>query len=244
MLTSSSPSEKGESPGAIARPTESAQKAGASAAGAPPVDGLTIEDYSKMHSVTEAEIWRRLRRGELFGRSQKGHLIIYKSQDGSAASAAESVVSLTNNKDGDQGLPDPSAALASADLADLPPLPPPGAEGALPGRSGASAGSNYLTLTGERGASPELALLLDHLSLAKEENREILRMTQESIRKVSELSDTVVEMKDAVIEAKESQIMALREQLAARDHDLRKLRQQNEDLEMLSRAIASEKKKK
>lgn len=201
--------------------------------------GLTIEDYSKTFSLTEAEIWRRLRRGELVGRSQKGHLIIYKSLDSAPPESPADDL--------------PASPLAGdlvdgEDLSALPPLPPPSGVdlGASSHRPGATAGGNFLSLsaTGERGSSPELALLLDHLSLAKEENREILRMTQESIRKVSELSDTVVEMKDSVIESKEAQIMALREQLAARDHELRKLRQQNEDLEMLSRAIASEKKKK
>jgi hypothetical protein len=64
-------------------------------------------------------------------------------------------------------------------------------------------------------------------------------MTQESIKKVTELSGALVEMKDAVIDAKEAQILALKEQLAARDTEVRKLKQQTEDLEMLARAVAA-----
>ena len=188
-------------------------------------EGLTLEEYAKNCDLTEAEVWRRLRRGELVGRSQKGRLVIFKSTGAPGAVSA--------------GEPLPSRAHEAArDLVDLPPLP-----GIGPERAGAESdgrqGGAYLTLSGERSPSPELALLLDHLSLAKEENREILKMTQESIRKVTELSDTIVGMKDCVIESKETQIMALREQLAARDHELKKLRQQNEDLEMLARAVAA-----
>ena len=134
----------------------------------------------------------------------------------------------------------------AADLP-LPPLPDEAAP-AQPGpaRSGAAAGSpddktgTFLTLTGDRAHSPEMALLLDHLSLAKEENREILRLTQDSIRKVTELTDSIVEMKDALIEAKQTQILTLKEQLDAKDREIRKLLQQREDLEMLARTMAEQ----
>ena len=102
---------------------------------------------------------------------------------------------------------------------------------------GASSSPQVLPATTERVTNTELALLLDHLSLAKEENREILKMTQESIRKVTELTDTIVEMKDTVIDAKETQIMFLKDQLETREKEIRKLMQQKEDLEILAQTI-------
>jgi hypothetical protein len=123
------------------------------------------------------------------------------------------------------------------------PLPPlPIDEPQVPGGQertvfGASNSSPMLPATTERITNTELALLLDHLSLAKEENREILKMTQESIRKVTELTDTIVEMKDTVIEAKETQIMFLKDQLETREKEIRKLMQQKEDLEILAQTI-------
>ncbi len=122
----------------------------------------------------------------------------------------------------------------------LPPIPNDGTETSKDTErtfQGASTNPQVLPVATERVTNTELALLLDHLSLAKEENREILKMTQESIRKVTELTDTIVEMKDTVIEAKETQIMFLRDQLETREKEIRKLMQQKEDLEILAQTI-------
>ncbi len=102
---------------------------------------------------------------------------------------------------------------------------------------GASSNPQVLPVATGKVTNTELALLLDHLSLAKEENREILKMTQESIRKVTELTDTIVEMKDTVIDAKETQIIFLKDQLETREKEIRKLMQQKEDLEILAQTI-------
>lgn len=203
----------------------------------PEVDGLTIEDYTNKFGLSESEVWQRLRRGELVGRTQHGRLVIYLPPDGAAGLGF--LAQLETLAGGQAASPSGSDVEDDADLAFLPPLPDQ--EVSAPGRFGASGpalAGGFLTLSGERAAAPELALLLDHLSLAKEENREILRMTQESIRRVSALSDQVIAMKDTVIAAKETEIRALREQLETRDGALRRLRQQNEDLEMLARTMA------
>ena len=185
-------------------------------------DGLCIEDYAAALGLAEVEVWRRLRRGELVGRTRQGRLLIY-------ASPSEDTLSVP------EPIPPPVPGTEGVDLSFLPPLPE--ADG-RPGATGSD--SAFLTLAGRSSQSPELTLLLDHLSLAKEENREILRMTQDSIRKVSELSGALVEMKNTVIEAKEAEILALREQLEARDLEIRRLAQVNEDLEMLARTIAAQ----
>lgn len=164
--------------------------------GATVARGVPLAEFAKRHSVSESEVWRRLRAGELLGRSERGGLMIL-----------------------DEGPIDASPS-------ELPPLPSDPQDG-------------FMAISpGPQGTSSEVALLLDHLSLAKEENREILKMTQEAIRRVTELSDSVVAMKNAVIEAKDTQIDALREQLATREERIRQLLQRTEDLEMLARALS------
>jgi hypothetical protein len=86
----------------------------------------------------------------------------------------------------------------------------------------------------------EFALFVDHLSLAKEENREILRLTQAALNKVTSLSDELVKMKDQVITAKDAQIEALQSALAAAKKDLSATKQANEDLETLARTLLSQ----
>jgi hypothetical protein len=187
-----------EIPPAEAQAHDSASDARSERAGATAAQAVPVADFARRHRLSEAEVWRRLRAGELLGRSEKGRLMVL-----------------------DDGRGDLEAG-------DLPPLP---------GQSTPLLDA-ALTVGQAAGASSEMALLLDHLSLAKEENREILKMTQDAIRKVTELTDSVVTMKNAVIESKDSQIDALREQLAAREQRIKALLQKNEDLEMLARALA------
>ncbi len=173
--------------------------------------GLTASAYAQQHLISETEVWRRLRRGELVGRSSGGQLLIY-----------------------------PAATSLTA-LDELPPLPTFDQDGPAPAaRAGAAnEGAGFLSLSGDRGQAPELALLLDHLSLAKEENREILRMTQDSIRQISRMSEQIAHMKDEVIAAKDTELATLQEKLAARDAEIRRLKQHGEDLEMLARTMVT-----
>jgi hypothetical protein len=184
-------------------------------------DGMPIEDYAEKFLLSETEIWRRIRHGELLGRTHQGRLLIYP------------------------------ASSIEATLADLPPLPD---RAPIPTRVGATherSGADFLGLSGERSSTPELALLLDHLSLAKEENREILRLTDQSMKRVCEMSDALIQMKDAVIVSKDTELLAVRQQrdtevasleakLAASEMEIRRLRQQSEDLEMLARTMAQQ----
>ena len=169
---------------------------GAALVGATVARGIPLDEYAKRHAISESEVWRQLRAGELLGRSDRGQLMILDE----GATVSHTV--------------------------ELPPLPNEPTHAAMARTSAAAE------------TSSEVALLLDHLSLAKEENREILKMTQEAIRRVTELTDSVVAMKNAVIEAKDTQIDALREQLSAREERIRQLLQKTEDLEMLARALS------
>jgi hypothetical protein len=187
----------------------------------PAFDGLTLEDFCLAHQLTTAEVWRQLRSGELTGRTEKGRLLIYS--EANALRTADGLIDMRADDD--------------LKASDLPPIP----------GSSAEDGGAFLTLTGQRNSTPELAMLIDHLSLAKEENREILRMAQDSIKKVTEMSDSIVEMKEAVIEAKdmqlharEQELKAVKEQCEEQARQLRRLRQQNEDLEMLTRTLTKD----
>lgn len=194
-----------------------------------PHDGLTIDAAARQLGISEADVWAKLRRGELIGRTEAGKLLIFAHPF--TAATGES--------------------LDDDDASPLPPLPPLpgfteepriGATTQGPTVDGATTSPGWLTpQVGADGGnrSTELALFIDYMSLAKEENQQLLRLTQDSIRKVSEMSDTIVQMKDAVIEAKDSTIVALKEQMSARDQEIRKLRQQMEDLEMLARTMAT-----
>lgn len=84
---------------------------------------------------------------------------------------------------------------------------------------------------------PEMALLLDHLSLSKEENKEILRLSQDSITRITQMSDTIVALKDDLLRAKDEQMEGLREKMKTKDLEIAQLKQELEDLRMLTAAM-------
>lgn len=257
--------EKGRREPAVGIGTSASQPqsgaVGAFSSGQDPRDmgGVTIQEFSRSRKIAEPEAWRMLRRGELVGRTFEGRLYVFaNAQETVAESAADELTARINDlieEDTGKGEPlaasqddtivvaaenkpqEQQAAAESVTETALPPLP--GIETGF--RAGAAAESavppGMMPVPTERITNTEIALLLDHLSLAKEENREILKMTQESIRKVTELTDTIVEMKDSVIDAKEAQILFLKDQLESREKEIRKLLQQKEDLEILAQTI-------
>jgi hypothetical protein len=233
---------------------------------------LSLKEFAETHGLSESEVWRRIKRGELAGRPQDGELRIgapsptinasvgkrtrrQEESDetvrmGTARSERRSQHSHLTYEHADKPYEKSRPAPTTPGLAKkstLPPVPPaePSLESTLEStardeeRKGAL--SNWPTPT-EGGdtsqPSTELALLIDHLSLSKDENREILRLAQESIRKITELSDTLVAMKDAVIEAKSTQIDSLKGLLALRDKEIKTLQKSNEDLEILARTVS------
>jgi chromosome segregation ATPase len=80
----------------------------------------------------------------------------------------------------------------------------------------------------------EMALFIDHLSLAKEENKDILRLTQDSINRITQLSESVISLKDELLKARDTEIQALKKRLQSKNLTIRRLRQELEDLSMLA----------
>ena len=262
---------------------------------------FSLKDFAVKHGISEGQVWRKIKRGELIGRPLNGDLVIaspmrsdaklrpQNTLDNSArtskkkrqekwlekealarsepawpskASTLRPAMERASLDDTDQAPPALSVPDAKrsggkgssqvvmggpvlAKKSTLPPVPP--SYGAAVDRKTSETSDetpSHWPLSSGAGAgapvssSTELALLIDHLSLSKDENREILRLAQESIRKITELSDTLVAMKDAVIEAKTTQIESLKELLALRDKEIKTLQKSNEDLEILARTVS------
>lgn len=260
---------------------------------------LSLKDFAFRYGMSESQVWRKIKRGELIGRPLNGDLVIAspasldqkpptqkaslgptstgkkKQREDSRVKVALSppAPSLSARTPtlrpdaaeatpGDLHLTQPIVTTAAQDsltpkdrsevvaggpvLAKKSTLPPLPASGETDTKDPKNSLSGDIpspwpisTSTGATAnSSTELALLIDHLSLSKDENREILRLAQDSIRKITELSDTLVAMKDAVIEAKTTQIASLKELLALRDKEIKTLQRSNEDLETLARTVS------
>ncbi|MEY4630465.1 MAG: hypothetical protein RIQ81_585, partial [Pseudomonadota bacterium] len=184
------------------------------------LDGLTIDAYASRQGISTEQVWEKLRRGQLVGRTSRGQVLVYESIGAAALAVPAANQSTRASQDGD-----------------LPPLE----FGGVAGRDGGQDHHQQSLMTvdgaGAMSNSTELALLLDHLSLAKEENREILRLTQDTLTKLSAMTDAVVQMKDEVIKSKDVQLADLQRALTEKEQNIAKLRQEKEDLEMLNRTL-------
>jgi hypothetical protein len=184
------------------------------------IEGLTVESYAEKRGISSEQVWEKLRRGELVGRTSRGKVLVYESIGAAAMAVPPTTQTPKNAQDGD-----------------LPPVELGGIPGALDHHDTPQQSLMALESSGALQNSTELALLLDHLSLAKEENREILRLTQDTLTKLSSMTDAVVQMKDEVIKSKDVQLAELRRSLAEKEENISKLRQEKEDLEMLNRTL-------
>ncbi len=88
--------------------------------------------------------------------------------------------------------------------------------------------------------SDEMALLIDHLSLAKEENREILELTRQSMAQMNEMTKKIVDMKDKLLDSQDGKISLLEEKLENESKQIKALRQTVEDLEILAATLSEQ----
>lgn len=207
------------------------------------LDGVEISEYARANALTEAQVWQRVRRGELAGRLVAGRYLLYTDlprpsvsapeRQGASASSVFAAMDPMIGRSGLDGLLDgveghqvfqPAAPVSMAfrDVAHPEVLGPE---------------TENLPSTGKPVHSPDLALLIEHLNLARQENREIIRLSEESIRRVTAMSETIVAAKESQIADRDDEIRRLQEQLDDRDRNVVRLQQEVEDLEMLARSL-------
>ncbi len=183
------------------------------------IDGLELSDAAKALCVSIDELWSRIRNGALLARTVRGKVFVYTDL----------------HRDDD----------------DSPPPPPRFYESMIgtnhketPSFTTAASPETRITVSAlelpsvvEVSGNQELALLIDHLSLAKEENREILKLTQDSMARLTQMTDSILEMKDSIIAAKEEQLAIMKDRLAEQAAELSQALKEKENLETLARAI-------
>lgn len=196
------------------------------------IHGLELREYSRKFNLETSEVWKKIRRGELVARTENGFIYVYGH-----SVPDHSLSDFTNETGQLQKSPtDANNVFPRGDLDELPPLP-------MEINTDASE-TRYL----EDSSSPTVALLLDHLALAKEENRKVLAFTQDAIIRITKMSDTIVDMKDSLINEKEKllkvqeqKINSLNSQLNLEKNNNLNLHQNIEDLEMLAESLIKEK---
>jgi hypothetical protein len=177
------------------------------------IDGMELNAAAQTLKISIDELWRRIKNGKLIARTVLGKVFVYTDIPKSHFS------------------PD----------APLPPTQEFSPETLPIERSFATTESHTVeshTLAHlQNPGNQEWALLLDHLSLAKEENREILRLTQDSMSKLTQMTESILSMKDSIIASKEEQLSILKERLAVKEIELGRALKERENLETLTKAL-------
>lgn len=180
------------------------------------IDGMELSKAARHLGVSIDEIWRRVRNGKLVARTNRGQVMVYT--DASTVVTMEGLPPLPNSN-----VPEWTKSASNRDDS-----------------KSVDTEYNQISVLGERVSSSdrqEVALLIDHLSLAKEENREILRLTHESMSRLSEMTDKMLDMKDSIISSKDEQMQILKQRLAEQTEQLRQVLREKEDLETLTEAL-------
>ena len=180
---------------------------------------LKLEDYAKFMDLTEQAVWLMVRSGNLYSRYRDDQLYVSESP------IAELPVPVAK--------PSEAMKLKNTDLESQ-------FDQKLEHFETSQRLVKELVIRNTEQPSDEIALLIDHLSLSKEENREVLNLAKQSIAQMTEMTEKVVAMKDTLIASKQKQIELLEEKLNLESEKINKLKQNIEDMEMLTRTLAGE----
>lgn len=188
------------------------------------LSGVELKAYARKNELPTEKVWDLIRTGKLVARTENGFVYVYGS---SVPVGITGRMPMTTNSESDA-----DDHLHHA----LPPLPQKDERNAL---------------AVVHHSSAEVALLMDHLSLAKEQNLEILRMTQQSVEQMRSMTeqiisskneiltqkDVVIHAKEAVINKQNEELATLRQQLDEEKLKQRRLKQDLEDMEMLTKTL-------
>jgi hypothetical protein len=186
------------------------------------IDGMDIEMAADALQVDVEEIWRRIRRGDLLARSQLGKVFVYTDH-----------AQFEVDQDRFSALPDlPFQKLQGARHERL-----AGNLGDHPGVDIQLWDPGVSTSLVSTDQSYQFDELIRLLNMAKEENREIIRLTSDSMSQLSQMTDEMLHLKDQVIEARELQVRNLEADVRGTREEIQKLRQEVEDLSTVAKFL-------
>ena len=209
-------------------------------------DGWELSRYAAEKKVTQEYVWEKVKSGQLVARCHQGRMYVledFHQMDGILKKAK-------------QGVPEEAASIemaANRDESGQKDVDPnyggPSTEFGIKERSSESFNqdaSHYAQQDGGYLATrplhhpSEIALLLDHLSLAKEENKDILKLTQEAISQITSMTTSMLSLKEELLTAKEDQLKIYKQQMNEKELQLNKLKQEVEDLKMLTKLLSQD----
>jgi hypothetical protein len=173
---------------------------------------VEITEFARKGGISISEVWKKVRRGELVARTVNGQFEVYGGEGDVKRAGAEAG-------------PTPEVLIAELAAAVPDPTPDEQPKSELP------------AVAENPPASTEIALLLDHLSLAKDENREILKMATDTINQMTAITKESLGAKDELVRQSRQEAARLSADCAKKDKEIQTLKQDLEDLQMLVKSL-------
>ncbi|MBF0442878.1 MAG: hypothetical protein HQK54_13310 [Oligoflexales bacterium] len=191
-------------------------------------DCIDIESYAASTKKSRKEIWNQIKTGEIPGKCILGKIFIYPKGEG------------TNQEQyvfhNDPHInPFTIAPLRTNDInqkKDIADISLNETEANKINRA-----ENNIHKNEETQKTSEMALLIDLLSLSKEENKELMRITSESITSIDEATKKAMSAKDDLLKSKDLQIENFKNIIVQNEKTISKLNQEIEDLNILNKIL-------
>jgi hypothetical protein len=188
---------------------------------------MTIDQASIAMDIGIDELWSKVKSGQLLARTLAGEVRIYSSIEKSN----DDIAKIAN-------LPKPPLKKIQSKKIQSKEILSPEIQFDPTVIVATMTHSNEDHHASSNSSKGELAAIVHHLNLAKEENREILKLTSESMSRLTQMTDAVINMKDELIVAREAQLQELQSELKAQDEQIRNLLREKENLETLAQNLS------
>ena len=166
---------------------------------------LPILEYAEQMQISQAQIWDRVRQGKISARVVEGEVMIQSEKNRKKS----------NNNKKEKNRPGASSQWNPPEIAmdSLPPI------------------QETTQLEPDQGS--ELALLIDHLSIAREECKESLSLARKTVESVKSMSEQLLAAKDQTIESLRHDLKDFEEDKHKLEKQLAEKLREIEDLKML-----------
>jgi len=190
--------------------------------------GIEFKEYANRRGLHTSEVWRLIRDGQLIARTENGFVYVYGIDKKSNALSTKTIVDIAK----ETSMADSSAEIETTSSDDA---------------------SQSLPEILDVSRSTEVDYLIECLQNLQSENKDILKLSKDSISQITDISKQTIQAKDEIISHKDSllennqsslevqaqQLKKLKTKLTKQENDLNKLKQDNEDLEMLNQTLST-----
>ncbi|MCX6117591.1 MAG: hypothetical protein NT027_08625 [Proteobacteria bacterium] len=190
------------------------------------LDGVEINQAAVDLNISIDDIWKRIRNGQLVARTHRGKVYVYSDYEKSRQLNSEQPEVLP---------PLPSEMLDTIESYNF-----SSSDLATSEVQSQDLSVHFDPNHEDQDYKQNVALMIHHLNLAKEENRDIIRFTTEAMTKLTQMSDAMIKLKDSLIISKDEALEEMTRQVNQSSAELQRLARENEKLATVAKFLEND----